>query len=70
MSKIVTAALMLGTLSLGIWSAAAFARTPDAADVAAQCREQVYAAWPAGHDLYERQREFALSACLANGGRL
>ena len=68
MSKTLAMGLVLGALGFAAFSSPALARvTP--ADHGAQCRAQAYAMWQAGRngDGLDRQREFIVNSCMANG---
>jgi hypothetical protein len=68
MSKTLVIGTVLAALGAGIVSSPAFARV-DSGDRAAQCREQAYAMWQHGRngDGLDRQREFIVNSCMANG---
>jgi hypothetical protein len=70
MSKNLAIGMVLGALGAGMFSSTALARV-DAGDLGAQCREQAYAMWQHGRmgDGLDRQREFIVNSCMANGGR-
>jgi hypothetical protein len=68
MSKILAIGLVLGTIGASAVSSPALARV-DSGDLGAQCREQAYATWQRGRmgDGLDRQREFIVNSCMANG---
>ena len=70
MSKTLAIGMLLGALGAGVLSSPALARV-DATDLGAQCREQAYAMWQRGRngDGLDRQREFIVNSCMANGAR-
>ena len=68
MSKTLTIGMVLGALGAGVLSSPALARV-DGGDLGTQCREQAYTAWQRGRmgDGLDRQREFIVNSCMANG---
>jgi hypothetical protein len=70
MTGIVKSTLVLGALCAGALASPAFGRTatPDPGDMAAKCRQQVGVLLPLNHDNFDRHREFAVNACMTNGG--
>ena len=70
MSKTLAIGMLLGALGAGALSSPALARVA-AADLGAQCREQAYGMWQRGRngDGLDRQREFIVNSCMANGAR-
>ena len=70
MSRIVTIGLMLGTLGANIvWTPAA-ARV-EAGDIRSECRDLAYSVWQRGRNGHglDRQREFIVNSCMADGGK-
>jgi hypothetical protein len=59
--------MVLGALGAGIVGSPAQA----AVDMGAQCREHAYGVWQRGRmgDGLDRQREFIVNSCMANGGK-
>ena len=70
MSKTIAIGMLLAALGAGAASSPAFARV-DSSDRAAQCREQAYSMWQRGRtgDGLDRQREFIVNSCMADGAR-
>ena len=70
MSKFLAIGMMLGALGASALSSPALARV-ESGDLGTQCREQAYATWQRGRngDGLDRQREFIVNSCMANGAR-
>jgi hypothetical protein len=70
MSKTLALAMVLGAFGAGALSSPAFAHA-DSVDQGAQCRDQAYSMWERGRmgDELDRQREYIVNSCMANGGR-
>jgi hypothetical protein len=68
MSKTLAIGMVLGALGAGVLSSPALARV-ESTDHGAQCREQAYTSWQRGRmgDGLDRQREFIVNSCMANG---
>jgi hypothetical protein len=66
MSKTLGIALVLGALGAGVTASSAQAAT----DMGSQCRAHAYSVWQQGRngDGLDRQREFIINSCMANGG--
>jgi hypothetical protein len=67
MSKTFGIAMVIGALGAGIVASPAFA----AVDMGSQCRESAYGVWQRGRmgGGLDRQREFIVNSCMANGGK-
>jgi choline dehydrogenase-like flavoprotein len=72
MTRIAKSALVLGALCAGALASPALGRTAasDPGDMGAKCHQQVVGLLPQNHDNFERHREFAMSACMTNGGTI
>jgi choline dehydrogenase-like flavoprotein len=72
MTRLAKSALVLGALCAGALASPALGRTAasEPGDMGAKCRQQVIGLLPQNHDNFERHREFAMNACMTNGGSI